>query len=118
MKMLVFSITVGSILLYFLNIAILKTPILDLDWSIHAGLRFFTGFFILGVICFYAEAISFKKAIYITAAVVLTDYLYDHYAQSHRLQLEIILHGMYMILWGAILGYLTAKYIKERTKQL
>ncbi len=118
MKMLVFSITLGAILLYFLNTAILKTPVLDFEWSLHASIRFFTGFFILGVICFYAKAISFKKAIYITAVVVLADYIYDHYTQSYRLQLEIILHGIYMIVWGAIVGYLTAKYIKQRYRHL
>jgi hypothetical protein len=48
MKMLVISFIVGIVLLYFLNIALLKTPILDLHWSIHASLRFLVGFIVLG----------------------------------------------------------------------
>jgi hypothetical protein len=35
MKLLVFSFIVGVVLLYFMNIAILKTPIPDLHWSVH-----------------------------------------------------------------------------------
>jgi hypothetical protein len=46
MKMLVFTFIAGLVLLYFLNIALLKTPLLDLDWTIHAGIRFLVGFFI------------------------------------------------------------------------
>jgi len=45
MKMLVFSFILGIVLLYFLNIALLKTPLLDLHWSIHAGIRFLVEFF-------------------------------------------------------------------------
>ncbi|MDD2800162.1 MAG: hypothetical protein PHC94_06230 [Methylobacter sp.] len=115
MKMLIFSIIVGAFLLYFLNIAILKTPLLDLHWSIHAGLRFLIGFIILGVSCFYAHAIKFKTAVYITACIVAMDYIYDYYAQAHRFNFEIILHGIFMMVWGAILGYLTAKSIKEKS---
>lgn len=39
MKMLSFSFILGLILLYFLNVAILKTAILSTEWSIHAGAR-------------------------------------------------------------------------------
>lgn len=114
MKMLVFSFIVGIALLYFLNIALLKTPLLDLHWSIHAGIRFLVGFFLLGVSFFYAHALKFKIAVYISVFIVVTDYIYDIYTQAYRFELEIIFHGMFMIIWGAILGYLTAKYIKER----
>jgi hypothetical protein len=114
MKMLVFSFIVGIVLLYFLNIALLKAPILNLDWSIHAGIRFLIGFIVLGVSSFYMQAIKFKRAVYITVCIVTIDYLYDYYTQAYKLNFEIILHGIFMMIWGAILGYLTAKYIKER----
>lgn len=115
MKMLIFSLIVGVVLLYFLNIALLRGPILDLEWSIHAAIRFIAGFFILGVSCFYEHAIKFKNAMYIIAFIVIADYIYDYYNLTYRLKFEIILHGIFMIIWGAFLGYLTAKYIKERS---
>jgi hypothetical protein len=114
MKMLAFSFIVGIVLLYFLNIALLKAPILNLDWSIHAGIRFLIGFIVLGVSSFYAHAIKFKRAVYITVCIVTIDYLYDYYTQAYKLNFEIILHGIFIMIWGAILGYLIAKYIKER----
>ncbi|CAA9890565.1 conserved membrane hypothetical protein [Candidatus Methylobacter favarea] len=115
MKMLVSTFIIGIVLLYFLNIALLKTPILDLDWSIHASIRFLSGFIILGVSCFYAGAVTFRKALYITACIITIDYIYDYYTQEYRFKLEIILHGIFMIIWGAFLGYLTAKYIKAQS---
>ena len=115
MKMLVFCAIVGVYLLYFLNIGLLKTPMLDLDWSLHAGFRFLSGFILLGVICFYKHAVILKNALYIIAGIVTIDYIYDYYTQAYRFKFEIIFHGIFMIIWGAILGYLTAKYIKERS---
>lgn len=114
MKTLVFSFIVGAILLYFLNIAVLKTPILDLHWSIHAGIRFLIGFVLLGVSFIYAHIVKFKSAVYIIACIVAIDYIYDYFTHPYRFNLEIIFHGIFMMIWGAILGYLTAKYIKER----
>lgn len=114
MKMLIFASIVGVVLLYFMNIALLKTPLLDLHWSIHAGIRFLIGFILLGVSFFYAHALKFKTAVYITACIVATDYIYDYYAHPYKFNLEIILHGIFMMIWGAILGYLTAKCIKKR----
>jgi len=114
MKMLVFSFIVGVVLLYLLNIAILKTPLLDLHWSIHAGIRFLVGFFLLGVSFFYAHALKLKTAVYITGFIVVIDYIYDLYTQTSGFELETLFHGIFMIIWGTILGYLTAKYIKEQ----
>ena len=110
MKMLVFSIIVGLVLLYLLNIAVFKAPVLNLIWSIHAGLRFLAGFLILGISYFYAKALTFKTALYITVCMIAADYIYDFYMQDYRFKFEIMLHGIFMITWGAILGYLTAKY--------
>jgi len=61
MKKLVFSFIVGIVLLYFLNIAMLKTPLLDLHWSIHAGVRFLIGFILLGVSFFMRMHLGLKQ---------------------------------------------------------
>ncbi|PPD32225.1 MAG: hypothetical protein CTY19_11500 [Methylomonas sp.] len=111
MKTIAFTFIVGSVLLYFLNMAMLKTPIPNLEWSIHAGIRFIVGFFVLGIFHFYGKAFSFKSALILTSFIVILDYLYDYYVEAYRLNLEIILHGIYMLIWGALLGYLTAKRI-------
>ena len=112
--MLIFCFVVGAIFLYFINIAILKTPIPNMEWSIHAGTRFLVGFFVLGISCFYLKALSFKNATTLTLVIVIVDYLYDYYVESYRLNIEIIMHGIYMLIWGALLGYLAAKHIIKK----
>ncbi|ANE57067.1 hypothetical protein [Methylomonas sp. DH-1] len=110
MKLLLFSFTAGLALLYFMNLALLKSAIPNLEWSIHAGARFLIGFFVLGVSCFYFKKLTFKHAVQLTLAAVVLDYLYDYYVEAYRLNFEIILHGVYMLVWGALMGYLTWRY--------
>jgi hypothetical protein len=110
MKTLSFSFILGLILLYFLNVAILKTAILSTEWSIHAGARFLLGFFVMGVSYFYAKSLSFKSALKLIVAIVILDYLYDYYIEAYRLNFEIILYGIYMLAWGSLMGYLAADY--------
>lgn len=115
MKLLMFVLITGSILLYFLNIALLKTP--DINWLTHGGLRFFAGFLVLGISSFYAKAITFKIAIIITLVIDLANYYYAYSTGAYRLQFEIVLHGVYMMTWGALVGYLTAKWIKNKMEK-
>lgn len=109
MKMLTFTFVLGVVFLYFMNMAMLKTPIPNMEWSIHAGTRFLLGFVVLGVICFYAKALKLRSALLLTLFIVSLDYLYDYYTEAYRLNFQIILHGIYMLLWGALMGYLTAR---------
>ncbi len=44
MKLLSVAITVGIVLLYFLNIALLRNQLLTPEWFIHSGIRFLVGF--------------------------------------------------------------------------
>lgn len=114
MKTLGFTFIIGVFFLYFLNIAILKSATPNMEWTIHAGTRFVIGFFVMGVSYFYAKALSFKQALKLTLIIVILDYLVDYYIESYRLNFEIILHGIYMLVWGALMGYLTGRYMKNK----
>ncbi|OAI20695.1 hypothetical protein A1359_20585 [Methylomonas lenta] len=114
MKMLSFTFILGAIFLYFMNIAILKSAIPNMEWTIHAGTRFLVGFFVMGVSYFYVKALSLKQALKLTLIIVILDYFYDYYVESYRLNFEIILHGIYMLVWGALMGYLTGRYMKNK----
>ncbi|MDD2759351.1 MAG: hypothetical protein PHH11_03535 [Methylomonas sp.] len=108
MKILSFSFILGLVFLYFMNMAMLKTAILNTEWSIHAGTRFLLGFFVMGVSYFYAKSLSFKNALKLILVIVILDYFYDYYIEAYHLNFQIILHGIYMLVWGALMGYLTA----------
>ncbi|OAI01341.1 hypothetical protein [Methylomonas methanica] len=108
MKILSFTFIIGVIFLYFMNMAMLKTAIPNMEWIIHAGTRFLLGFFVMGVSCFYAKSLRFKNALKLILVIVILDYFYDYYIEAYRLNFQIILHGIYMLVWGALMGYLAA----------
>lgn len=114
MKILSLTFILGVFFLYFINMAMLKTAILNTEWSVHASTRFLLGFFVMGVSCFYAKSLSFKNALKLILVIVILDYFYDYYIGAYRLNFEIILHGIYMLAWGALMGFLAAKYWQNR----
>ena len=109
MKIFWVVFTVGLTGLYFVNMAMLKMPYLNWDWGKHAAFRFFLGFFILGVNAFYANKLKFTSALKVILVLAFLDYLYDYFIEAYRLNFEIILHGLYMLVWGSIMGYLACK---------
>ncbi|WP_150051095.1 MULTISPECIES: hypothetical protein [Methylomonas] len=114
MKMLWLVLLAGLIGLYFINIALIKMPFLDWEWGKHAGIRFLLGFFILGANAFYAQKMRFGQALKVIVVIVFLDYLYDYFIDAYRFNFEIILHGIYMITWGALTGYLAFRNLNNK----
>ena len=107
----------GMILLYFIDAA-LKVELLNLEMLAHSLIRFITGFLILGIWCLYAQKIKFKYSIYIILILLLADDIYDYYRAVDSLTPEIVLHSLYMLFWGACMGYIVMKYFrKEQQKE-
>jgi hypothetical protein len=111
------AIFVGLILLYFVNAA-LRVDIFNWEMLIHSGIRFFTGFLILGIGFFYEHKIGFKIAIYLILALVVTDDVLDYIRGVTRLSAELILHGIFMLLWGSLVGYFTIRYFKLKPEKI
>jgi hypothetical protein len=112
MKLVTIAITIGLILLYFVNAA-LKVDIFNWEMLIHSGIRFFTGFIILGISYFYAHKLKLKISIFLVLGLVLADDVLDYYRQVTRFSVEMILHGIYMLFWGAVVGYLFMRQFKR-----
>jgi hypothetical protein len=113
MKLVGIAIVVGLILLYFVNAA-LKINIFNWEMLIHSGIRFFTGFIILGIGYFYEHKIKLRISVYLVLALVLADDIMDYYRHVDSFSAEFMLHNIYMLLWGALLGYLSMKYVKDK----
>ena len=114
MKWVTIVLIAGLIVLYFMDSAF-KIEILNLEMLIHSTLRFFTGFVLIGIGVFYAHKIRLKNAIYFVLLLVLTDDLMDYLRHVNNFSLEFTLHGMYMLVWGSLLGYVVMKYSKNNT---
>jgi hypothetical protein len=113
MKSVGIAVFVGLILLYFVNAAV-KIDIFNWEMLIHSGIRFFTGFIILGIGYFYEHKIKLKISLFLVLAIVLADDVSDYYRDVTKISDKLVLHNIYMLLWGSLVGYLTIKYIKDR----
>lgn len=113
MKLVSIAIVVGLILLYFVNEAV-KIEFFNWEMFIHSGIRFFTGFIILGIGYFYEHKIKLKISLFLVLAIVLADDVSDYYRGVTKISDKLMPHNIYMLLWGFLVGYLTIKHIKSR----
>ena len=113
MKMSGVVIIAGLALLYFVDAAF-KLPIMNAEMLIHSAIRFFTGFILIGIGVFYAHKIRFKSAVYLVLLLVLADDIMDYFRNVHSFNFEVMLHGVYMLLWGSLTGYVFMKQLKDK----
>ncbi len=114
MKLIGIVTIAGLILLYFMDAAF-KLQIMNLEMLIHSALRFFTGFILIGIGVFYAHKIKLKSAVYLILALVLADDIMDYVRKVEDFRFEITIHGIYMLLWGSLTGYVFMKQLKNKT---
>jgi len=112
MKLTGLILFLGLIILYFLDAAF-RLEMLSLEMLGHIGLRFLIGFLILGIGVFYEHAIRFKSSVFIILALALGDDIFDYYRNVNSFTPEVILLGIYMLLWGALTGYVTVRQIRK-----
>ena len=113
MKLVSLVMIAGLILLYFVDAAF-KLQILNWEMLIHSAIRFFTGFILIGIGVFYAHKIRLKSAVYLVLALVLADDIMDYFRNVHNFNFEVMLHSIYMLLWGSLTGYVFMKYSKDK----
>jgi hypothetical protein len=113
MKFVSIVMIAGLILLYFVNAAF-KIQLMNWEMLTHSAIRFFTGFILIGVGVFYAHKIRLKSAVYLALALVLADEIMDYYRKVDSFSFEYTLHGVYMLLWGSLMGYAYMKYSKDK----
>jgi len=109
MKLVSIVIIAGLILLYFIDVAFKLNPF-NVEMLIHSGLRFLTGFLVLGIGVFYAHQISLKFAVCLVLTLALADDIWDYTRNVNSFSFEVMLHSIYMMLWGAVTGYALMKH--------
>ena len=113
MKLIGIVTVAGLMLLYFMDAAF-KLHIMNLEMLTHSALRFFTGFILIGIGVFYAHKIKLKNAVYLILALVLADDIMDYFRKVEDFRFEITIHGIYMLLWGSLTGYVFMKQLKNK----
>ncbi|WAK00992.1 hypothetical protein [Methylobacter sp. YRD-M1] len=116
MKSVGIVMVVGFILLYFVNAAF-KVDIWHGEILIHSTIRFFAGFIAIGIWVYLKHRIKFMYLFYVVLALVLADDIWDHFRNINSFKPEAMLHSAYMLLWGALAGYVFARHLKNKRDQ-
>ena len=114
MKLVSLVMIAGLILLYFMDAAF-KLQIMNWEMLIHSAMRFFSGFILIGIGVFYAHKIKLKSAVYLILALVLADDIMDYFRNVNSFSFEVMLHSIYMLLWGSLMGYVFMRELKDKT---
>ncbi|MEQ1638452.1 MAG: hypothetical protein ABL903_17405 [Methylococcales bacterium] len=117
MNLISLVIFLGLFLLYFLDAAF-KLSLLDIELLIHSTIRFFMGFFLMGIGVFYAHTLRFQNAVYLAIALVLADDIWDYVRHVDSFKPEIMLHSIYLLLWGSITGYVVMRHLANRNNSV
>jgi hypothetical protein len=116
MKLISLVIIAGFILLYFIDSAFKLDPF-NTEMLMHSGLRFLTGFLVLGIGVFYTGKIGLKFALCLILILVLADDIWDYTRNVQSFSFEVMLHSIYMLLWGSLTGYLLMKCWLNRLRK-
>jgi len=108
MKLVSAVVIIGIILLYFVDSAF-KFNTFEPEMLIHSAIRFFAGFLILGIGVFYAHKIKLRYALSLVFILALADDVWDYIRDVNSFSFEVTLHGLYMLSWGALTGYVLMK---------
>jgi hypothetical protein len=114
MKLVSLVMIAGLVLLYFIDAAF-KLQMMNWEMLIHSAIRFFTGFVLIGAGVFYAHKIKLKYAFYVVLVLVLTDDITDYFRNVNSFNFEVMLHSIYMLLWGSLAGYVFMRQWKDKT---
>ena len=99
---------IGLILLYFVTAAF-KIDLFNAEMLVHSGLRFFAGFLVLGIGVFYAHQIGLKFALGLLLILTMADDIWDYTRDVDSFSFQVVLHSIYMLLWGSATGYVAMK---------
>lgn len=113
MKLVSLVMVAGLVLLYFMDAAF-NLQLMSWEMLIHSAIRFFGGFIILGTGVFYAHKIKLKRAVYLILVLVLADDIMDYFRNVNNFRFEAMIYSSYMLLWGALMGYLFMKRAKDK----
>jgi len=117
MKLLnvVIVFVLGLIMLYF-AVAAFKLSFSG-ELLVHSAIRFIAGFVILGIGVFYAHVIRLKVSIYILLTLALIDDVWDYSRDVDSFVPEMMLYSLFMMLWGAISGYVVMRQFKANASE-
>ena len=114
MKIFSVCLFLGLIALNFIDVA-LRVENLNLEMFTHNLVRFFVGFLFLGIWVWYKQKLKFKVSLYLVLVILVSDDIYDYIRDINNLSFEMLIHDLYILIWGALSGFFFVKYLYRKT---
>jgi hypothetical protein len=113
MKKLLVTLIIGLVLLYFLDTAF-HIKNLNLEMLTHNLVRFFSGFVFLGIWVWYKHQMKLKISLYIILGFLISDVIFDFIREINNLSFEMLIHDLFIVVWGAISGFFFIKHLHSK----
>lgn len=114
MKFILPAVFLGLTVLYFMGAAF-HTDDFTLEMLIHNTVRFVSGFVFIGIWVWYKRRLKLKMALYTLLTLLVLDDIVDYFRNVDSLNLEMAIHDSFIVLWGALIGYLSMRAINQKT---
>lgn len=113
MKFILSAVFLGLIVLYFMGAAFHSNDF-TLEMLIHNTVRFVSGFVFIGIWVWYKRRLKLKIALYTLLTLLVLDDIVDYFRNVDNLSLEMVIHDSFIVLWGAIIGFLSMRVINQK----
>ena len=113
MKLFWLALLVGLILLVVVDAAF-KIDSMNLEMLLHNLYHFFTGCVMFSLWVWYKHKKKVTFFIYILLMLLLLDETFDYFRGVEDMSLQMFLHNLYLVFWGAITGLLFVRYFKQK----
>ncbi len=115
MKILLSTILIGVIALYFMSAAF-HVDYFKLEMIVHNTVRFVAGFVFLGIWVWYKRKLKLKAALYCILALLLLDDIIDYVRNINNLRFEMVIQDTFMVIWGALIGFFYMQRLKRKSR--
>ncbi|MCK4843259.1 MAG: hypothetical protein KAT04_15465 [Methylococcales bacterium] len=110
MKIFSACLLTGLVILYFIDSA-LSIENLNMEMFTHNLVRFFAGFVFLGIGGWYKHKLKFKISLYLIVIFLVSDDIFDYIRNIDNLSFDMLLHDLFIVIWGALSGFFFLKSI-------
>lgn len=117
MKVLLSIIIILGLIALYLMSAAFHIDYFDNEMIIHNTVRFVAGFVFLGIWVWYKHRLKLKVALYCILFLLVLDDIIDYIRDINNLKLEMVIQDSFVVIWGAVTGYLFARSLKHNLAQ-
>lgn len=118
MKALLSSVIIAGLIAMYFMTAAFHVNYFEAEMLVHSTVRFMAGFVFLGIWVWYKHRLKLKAALYSILFLLVLDDIIDYIRDINNLRFEMVIHDSFMVVWGALVGFLVMIIMKRGIEKL